>query len=130
MSGAINPVKKQGRRAYRTGRQAIRNLGRALRRRSILSGLLMAVAKFLVLLGISLVTLYSYALWGSESSPLRFLLWPGCGCIVAALVLRIVLSRYMRAIHRATQIDHRRRKIREKIRFSKMSVRKLSPDQP
>ena len=92
--------------------------------------MLMAIAKFFVLLGISLITLYSYALWGSESSPLRFFLWPGGISIVVGLILRIILSWYMRVIHRATQIDRRRQKIRAKIRFSKMSVRKLSPGNP
>lgn len=116
---------QQGRRAIRTGRQAIRHLSRALWRRSILSGLLLAVANFLMLLGVSLLTLFTYSLWGSEASPLRFLLWPAVGAMVLSVVLRIVVNRYMRLVHRAAQIDRRRRKIHEKIRFSKLSVRKL-----
>ena len=114
-----------GHEVIREGRHMIRQLQRTLRRRSFIAGLLLALARFFLLLGMIFLVLWSYSVWGSTPSPLGALLWPAWILIAASLGLRLFFGWYAKVLHRAERIERRREKIREKIRFSKLSTRKL-----
>jgi sterol desaturase/sphingolipid hydroxylase (fatty acid hydroxylase superfamily) len=113
----------------REGRHMVRRLKRTLRRRSIVAGLALALSRFFLALGLVVLTLWSYALWGSTTTPLRVLLWPAIILLVAAVALRLFFHWYARVIHRAARIEQRRAHIRRKVRLSRLSNRKLNANQ-
>ncbi|CAN5339747.1 hypothetical protein BH09SUM1_BH09SUM1_16190 [soil metagenome] len=93
-----------------------------IRRRSFYIGLAIAGARFLNLLGFAMLVLWSYSLWGSETSPLASLLIPGIILIVISIALRILIVWLARWMGRATRLQQRRRAVQRKVRLSRESV--------
>lgn len=105
--------------------QFVSRFERILRRRALLAGLAQALSRFSMLLGVLLLVAWSYSIWGSEVSPLGALLVPAVVLMVLSILIRLVLGWVLRWIRRAVAIDRRRRRIQQRVRFSKMSVKKL-----
>jgi hypothetical protein len=69
-----------------------------LRRRALIAGLLKAAGRFLSLLGVLLLSAWSYSLWGSIDTPLRSLLIPGVVLLAGGWLLGVVLERTLRTL--------------------------------
>lgn len=97
---------------------------RVMQARQLFVGLGLAVDWFFWLLGILLLTAWSYSVWGSASSPLRHLFWPGVGLMLVSVVIRLVLRGVMRWTHRTLQLQRRRSEVQRRVRATR-EIRKM-----
>lgn len=98
---------------------------RAVHKNSMYIGMVMAVARFLTLLGWLLLAAWSYSIWGSTASPLRHLLIPSAVAFIVAIIVRIALSRLTAWTRRAIRVQDNREIVQEKVRLSASENRKL-----
>lgn len=103
----------------------LRLIRRSIEQRSAYLAFGMAVARFLTLLGVILLTMWSYSVWGSDTSPLALLLWPAIAILLVSLLLRSILHWVRRWIVRASLLERRRLVLRDRIRMSQAAIRKL-----
>lgn len=94
-------------------------------RRSILLGMGLALAQLLTLLGVLLLAAWSYAIWGSENSPLAELLWPALVVLALGAAIRMSLQFSIQWTRRVRLLHRRRHRVRERVRQSKIEIAKL-----
>ncbi len=85
-----------------------RSFERIVREMWLVAALAVVVVRLLRWTGVFFLIAWSYSIWGSPESPLRFLLLPGLGLLVISLVLQYLQGRMLGWIYRASHVGGRR----------------------
>lgn len=101
-----------------------RKVRRSIRRRSHAIAAVIALGRFFMLLGVLGLVAWSYALWGSEATPLRHLFWPAIALIVASVAIRLGVLRWVAWMRRALRLQKKKIEVREFVRSRSQIVRK------
>lgn len=85
----------------RSASTVVARLDHLIERRSLLIALVQAVARLMTMMGVLLLTLWSYSVWGSDESPLARLLFPGLLLLALGIAFGVIFDRLMTPIRRA-----------------------------
>lgn len=81
-----------------------RQVRTAVRYHGVLAGVGLACARFFTFIGIFSITLWSYSVWGSTSSPLSALFIPAVICLILGISLHYFTSSLVKQTHRSIAI--------------------------
>lgn len=101
-----------------------RKVRRSIRRRSHAIAGVIALGRFFMMLGVLGLVAWSYALWGSEATPLRHLFWPAIALIFVSVIIRMALLRWVAWIRRALRLQKKKQEVRDYVRSRSQIVRK------